>query len=217
MLRTLNLSGQLILTEKSLYFDYPQIRIMNSKIQDIESGKFYHVYNRAIGGELLFHSEKDYLHWLDLLKRYLLPVCEIHAYCLLPNHYHLIVRVNANTNPGSFSKSMSNAANAFTKWANLTHNRKGGLFMTPFKRKLIENDAYLTWCLWYIHRNPLHHQYTSNWQTWKYSSYSAYTAGKYTLVTTNFFLSLFGGADALINYHQIQMEDDDAVNSISLE
>ena len=77
---------------------------------------------------------------------------------------------------------MSHTANAYAKWKNLTLGRKGGLFITPFKRKLITDDNYLIWCLCYIHRNPVHQGYTKNWSHWKYSSYKAYCYDKPALI-----------------------------------
>lgn len=87
--------------------------------QTIIPGEFFHIYNRAVGNELVFHNDVGYDHWLFLVKQYLLPLCEIHAYCLLPNHYHLLVKINNDINPADFSKKMSDAANAFVKWNNL--------------------------------------------------------------------------------------------------
>lgn len=190
---------------------------MADSLQQLIPGEFFHLYNRAVGNELLFQNDEDYTHWLHLLKKFISPVCEIHAYCLLPNHYHLLIRVNYKTGHSIFSKRMSDAANAFVKWKNLKYHRKGGLFMTPFKRKLIKDENYLIWCLWYIHRNPLHHGYTIDWQNWKYSSYKAYIINKHTLITKEFFITLFGGPNELVKYHLIQADDSEIQNKISLE
>lgn len=185
--------------------------------QTIIPGGFYHVYNRAVGSELLFHNEVDYDHWLRLLKQFLLPVSEIHAYCLLPNHYHLLLRIKDDTTSGSFSKKISDAANAYVKWKNLKYSRKGGLFMTPYKRKLLESETYLIWCLWYIHRNPFHHQIVADWQNWKYSSYQAYTVDKPTLISKSFFFDVFGGKENFMKHHTIQSEEINILTEVALE
>ncbi len=191
---------------------------MNSNNQQaIIPGELFHIYNRAVGNELLFETDADYTHWLELIKKYLLPVCEIHAFCLLPNHYHLLIKVHQTTDAEVFSKQMSHAANAYVKWKNLRTVRKGSLFMTPFKRKHITEENYLTWCLWYIHRNPLHHGYTKDWQLWKYSSYQAYYSDKPTLMSKEFFMNLFGSKELLLKYHEIQSADEGVIQRLSLE
>lgn len=186
-------------------------------MQPILSGNFFHIYNRAIGSELLFENDKDYLHWIELLKKYLLPVCDIHAYCLLPNHYHLLVKIHEVIEASVFSKKMAHAANAYAKWKNLTSGRKGGLFMTPFKRKLITDENYLIWCLWYIHRNPVHHGFTKDWQDWKYSSFNVYSSNKFSLLSKDFFINLFGSKELLLKHHLIQSGDYNIINKISIE
>jgi putative transposase len=190
---------------------------MSNNLQPIIPGEFFHIYNRAVGNELLFETNGDYVHWIELLKKYSLPVCEIHAYCLLPNHYHLLIKVHETTDAERFSKQMSHAANAYAKWKNLGAGRKGGLFMTPFKRKHLTNDNYITWCLWYIHRNPQHHGYTKDWQLWKYSSFAVYNSDKPSVITKDFFINLFGSKELLLKYHEIQSGDDDIIQKISLE
>jgi putative transposase len=190
---------------------------MSDNLQPIIPGEFFHIYNRAIGNDLLFETDIDYAKWIELLKKYLLPVCEIHSYCLLSNHYHLLIKVRETIETNVFSKQMANAGNAYSKWKNLTSGRRGGLFMTPFKRKHLTDNNYLTWCLWYIHRNPLHHGFTKEWQLWKYSSFAVYNSGKPSLITKDFFINLFGSIELLLNYHFIQSGDDDMINKISIE
>lgn len=190
---------------------------MSASQQEITPGEFFHIYNRAIGNEILFHTDADYDHWFQLVKKFLLPVCEIHAYCLLPNHYHLLVRIQDHTDSADFSKKMSDAANAFVKWKNLKYRRKGGLFMTPYKRKLLQSEEYLIWCLWYIHRNPNHHQYAEDCKSWKYSSYQAYIMDKPTLVTKAFFLELFAGKENFIRHHLVQGEEIEIITKVALE
>lgn len=190
---------------------------MTNNQQAIIPGEFFHLYNRAVGDELLFQSDVDYDHWLDLLKQFLLPLCEIHAYCLLPNHYHLLVKIKEDADAVVFSKKTGDAANAFVKWKNLKYGRKGGLFMTPFKRKMITDEHYLIWCLWYIHRNPLHHHYSADWQNWKYSSYKAYTSEKPTLINKAFFLDLLGGKELFMKHHTLQAGEDSIMSKVILE
>ena len=59
----------------------------------IENGKYYHIYNRGINGTELFHSNENYLHFLRLYDEYIEPVADTFAWCLMRNHFHLLVRI----------------------------------------------------------------------------------------------------------------------------
>ena len=59
----------------------------------LENGNYYHVYNRGNNSEDLFRENTNYLYFLELLKKYLLPVVDIYAYCLMSNHFHLLIRI----------------------------------------------------------------------------------------------------------------------------
>lgn len=180
---------------------------MSSNTKPLIAGEFYHVYNRAPGKELLFFYQRDYVHWLELIKKYILPHCQLYAYCLLPNHFHLLLKINEDIKLNDFSKGLSDACNSYTKWFNKVYSRKGSLFMRPFKRKRIIDNNQLGWVFWYIHRNPLHHGVTTDWANWKYSSYQAYISEKPTAIPVDYFLNFFGGAERLIKHHQLQAND----------
>ena len=53
---------------------------------------YYHIYNHAVGNTNLFENDKDYFYFLSSLKKYILPVTDLIVYCLMPNHFHLVVR-----------------------------------------------------------------------------------------------------------------------------
>jgi hypothetical protein len=63
----------------------------------LEPGKIYHVYNRANGDEDIFLSKWNYLYFLDKFKLYISPICDVYAYCLLPNHFHFLLRIKDET------------------------------------------------------------------------------------------------------------------------
>jgi putative transposase len=189
---------------------------MSSNIQPLYPGSIYHVFNRAIGNEKLFMKEEDHFEWIKYIKKYVLPLSELYAYCLLPNHYHFLLRVNHDTSASLFSKGMSDAANSFCKWYNRQYKRKGGLFIKPFKRKLIEDDHQLAWTTWYIHRNPMHHGYTNDWSNWKFSSFQMFFSEKPTSLSRNFILAFFGNKEELLKQHTLNANDT-IVNLIAIE
>ncbi len=61
-----------------------------------EEGYFYHIYNRGNNSELLFKEEANYIYFLKLIRKYILPVADIYTYCLLNNHFHILIRIKEN-------------------------------------------------------------------------------------------------------------------------
>ncbi|MDD2816378.1 MAG: transposase [Thiotrichaceae bacterium] len=94
--------------------------------------------------------------------RYIYPIAETYAYCLMRNHFHLLVKIAPKPDllglkdlEGlNYSQAFSNLFNAYTKIINKTYNRHGSLFEKNFKRILIDSDSYLIQVVAYIHRNP---------------------------------------------------------------
>jgi REP element-mobilizing transposase RayT len=186
----------------------------SNKLEILEQGKTYHIYNKAISHEKLFITEKDYFYFLKKLHRYILPVAHIIAYCLIPNHFHLLVTIkeieeipgiqeNDTANQtGIISKSFSNFFNSYTRSFNIAYNRKGRLFLYPFKRILVDDDDYFVCLMNYIHRNPVHHGLTEDYDQWKYSSYNAYLSERPTHVNRKEGLSYFDSLDEFILFHK---------------
>jgi putative transposase len=185
-----------------------------NKLEKLHCGSTYHIYNKAISHEKLFLISDDYFYFLKKLNRYILPVANIIAYCLIPNHFHLLVTIKdreniprsllkGKVNPDQLvSKSFSNLFNSYTKSFNIVHNRAGRLFLYLFKRILVENEDYFACLINYIHRNPVHHGIVKNYDDWKYSSYHAYLSELPTHINRKEGLSLFSSLDDFIRFHQ---------------
>ena len=183
-------------------------------IETLQFGKFYHIFNKANGTDKLFVADSDYVFFLKKLKRFLLPWINVWAYCLIPNHFHLLISVKEPEEISilfknikvpdiyGLSKAFSNFFNSYTKSYNKVHNRKGKLFLLPYKRKLIIDNSYLSYLICYIHRNPIHHGLTDNYTTWKYSSFNAVLSNKQTNIDRENVLSLFGSLNGFIDFHQ---------------
>lgn len=144
------------------------------------SDNYYHLFNRAVGQEKLFKTTDNYLYFLTRLKHHISPVADLYAYSLLPNHFHLVIRVRpeldlikhfeAKKNK-SFNSSehilsafvmeqFSNWLNGYTKAFNKMFKRKGGLFMDYLKRSEATKDSSLTSFIFYVHKNAVHHGLT---------------------------------------------------------
>lgn len=124
------------------------------KLETLEKGCYYHIYNRGINGCNIFSNDKNKLYFLGLIKHYLTSVVTVFAYCLMDNHFHLVVRINDG---GLVTQRFSNFFNAYAKAYNKQQNRTGSLFEKHFKRVQLKDDKYLKNLIIYVHFNPMHH------------------------------------------------------------
>jgi putative transposase len=185
---------------------------------EFEDGQFYHVYNRVIDKQPMFMNDGNYEFFLKRYAQYLSPVVDTYAYCLLGNHFHLLIRVkeeealmtfkkeaNLDDSEGAlhsivshqFQKFFQSYALAFNK----QHERVGTLFQTPFKRAMVTDDAYFTKLIFYIHANPQQHGLVDDFRDWKWSSYNSILSDKPTKVKKDGVLEWFGGKEAYQEYH----------------
>ena len=160
----------------------------------IESGAIYHIFNRGNNHENLFPENKNYLYFLSLLSKYLLPVGEVYAYCLLKNHFHILIRIkDKNTLPEKLKEkphlAFSNFFNAYTKAINKMYNRSGSLFQEHMKRKRVNDQKYLMQLIAYIHLNPVKHGFSSDFKTYRFSSYNEYFSNKGTIINSDVILN----------------------------
>jgi putative transposase len=176
---------------------------MGTKYEKIRPGSFAHICNRATGNEVLFRRKEDYHLWLGGLEEYIVPIADIHAFCLLANHYHLVLQTHEDTAHELFSKQLGTLQSCYTKHNNHIYQRIGGLFISPFNRILIKDEVQLAWTFWYTHRNPLHHNLTQRWEEWEYSSYRYYVTGEPGFIKTDFFIELFGGVEQIKAHHHM--------------
>ena len=105
------------------------------------------------------------------------------------------------------SQRFSNFFNSYSKSFNMKYNRKGSLFLRPFKRIVIDTDSYFTQMVSYIHRNPIHHGYVQHINEWKHSSYHDTISQGETFILRDEILEWFGGKEAYINFQNEANED----------
>lgn len=174
---------------------------------------FLHVYNRAVGTDRLFNKRKNYIFFLRQLMKYVSPFVDIYAYCLMPNHFHLLIRVKpegqtlinckiVNIDSKQINQSFSNFYNSYTKSFNKSYSRIGKLFLLPYKRVLIEDERHLRLIIKYIHRNPIHHGYVTSYSEWMYSSYKEYLSSRGSVFKVKEGLKLFGSKELFIHDHE---------------
>lgn len=133
------------------------------------TGQYYHIYNRGVNRELIFRNPDNYLFLLQRVKEYSsrFEIANI-AYCLMPNHYHFLLRQDGIQPVGVF---VQRTFNSYTKAFNKAFQRTGTLFEGPFKSVSVNKDNYLIHLCRYIHRNPLDAGLVSDLADWPYSNY----------------------------------------------
>jgi len=167
----------------------------------------YHIYNRGTEKRNIFLTERDYERFIALLYlsnsknpikmeeqrgrtlRELLetergePLVDIGAYCLMPNHFHLLLRQRED---GGISKFMQKLVTGYTMYFNVKNDRTGTLFQGRYKSKHAGEDRYLKYLMSYIHLNPsalfnsdsARSNLDAHLEAYQYSSYADY-AGIY--------------------------------------
>jgi len=126
---------------------------MSNKREKLEEGFYYHIYNRGNNRQKIFLENKNYEFFLRKLASCFPPAgVEILAYCLMPNHFHLLISPHKSVNFGSVMRSFSNS---YVRSFNNVSRRTGHLFEDDYKPKCIESDEYLRHLILYIHLNPV--------------------------------------------------------------
>ena len=170
----------------------------------LESDHFYHLYNRANGKINIYEKEDDYLHFLQLLNKHINPIGEVYAYCLLPNHFHFLIKIKENIeNP---SQAFSNLFNAYSKGFNKKYHRTGSLFQRPYKRIKITTEDYLRSLIIYIHCNPELHGIAPNFKRYTYSSYQGILSSSPTSLMREDVISLFHDLENFEFMHERRTE-----------
>lgn len=155
-------------------------------------GAFYHVLNRGLERRAIFLADRDYQKFLKRLSeihnQYKII---IHAYCLMPNHYHLYVE----TPEANLQKALRYLNSSYTITFNKIRKRQGPLFQGRYKALLVEKDAYSLELSKYIHLNPVKAGLVEKAEDYLYSSFRYYLnehANKPVFLCTEWTLKQFG-------------------------
>lgn len=170
-------------------------------------GAFYHVTSRGNERKDVFKSQRD----RDKFIEYLASATErygavIHAYCLLSNHYHLLLE----TPEGNLSQIMRHINGAYTTYFNVKRKRTGHLFQGRYKAILVEADEYATELSRYIHLNPVRAGMAVRPEEYQWSSYRSYIGQAKAMewLQTEFILGCFGGKAPEVNNKYRQFVED---------
>ena len=169
-------------------------------MEPLEEGRFYHIYNRGNNKQRVFFETDNFNYFLRLVKKHLPPVAKIYCYCLLPNHFHLLVKIKEGAvNP---SQKFSNLFNAYTKGMNKKYDRSGNLFNRTFRRKKVLDELHLKTVIIYIHLNPKYSSLSKNFRDYPFSSYQFFFNSKYTFLERKEVLELFDGIENFQFVHE---------------
>jgi REP-associated tyrosine transposase len=183
---------------------------MSRPIRIAYPGAWYHVMNRGRRAEDIYLDKKDYHAFVELLKETSQAWnIRIAAYCLMPNHYHMLV----HTPEGNISRAMRHINGVYTQRFNTRHQVDGQLFRGRYKSILVNGDSYLLQLVRYIHRNPLKSGIVENMNAYPWTSHKAYlsVAKKWDWLHKQFILALLTGKkkSQIGTYRRFVSIDDD--------
>ncbi len=171
-------------------------RVVPMKNRDYKSfapGEYYHVFNRGNAKMDIFRTQADYAFFLSRLKEYLFPddksaptadgkeryvrktfppgSFSLVCYCLMPNHFHLVIRQNGDV---PVSALMLSLISGYSKYFNKVYKRVGSVFQDQFKSVRVESNEQLLWLSAYVHQNPQAAGLVDNLSKYPHSSYLDY-------------------------------------------
>ncbi|PKQ63797.1 hypothetical protein BZG02_07150 [Labilibaculum filiforme] len=204
-------------------------------LEAIEHGKYYHIYNRGINGEDLFRNNDNHAHFLHLYEKYIEEIADTFAWCLMKNHFHILVRIKEKNEIGFIpvrrsnhiittppsgiktadgvsskqydpSRQFSHLFNAYAQSINKEYKRSGSLFESPFKRKQVTSDSYFKELFSYIHNKPSHHGFCKNSIDYPWTSYHSALSKKTSNLKREELINWFDDEENFIGYHQQKQE-----------
>ncbi|MGN6491819.1 MAG: transposase [Agriterribacter sp.] len=195
---------------------------------DFSEDGIYHVYNRTSNHESLFLTDDNRHFFLNQYQKYLSSYLDTYCWCLLPNHFHFLVKVKPETSIRSYLDNIELKALSITEKGflqkgistselveyafkrffqsyalafNKVHNRTGNLFYKPFKRVQINDNSHFAQAVIYIHANPVKHNIIKDFSKYYWSSWNSYMSNTPSKLLREEVLEWFGGKDAFIKAH----------------
>ena len=146
---------------------------MRGRNVQFAAGHYYHLYNRGANRSTIFPGDLDYLDFLQRLRRNAaLHGTALIAWCLMPNHFHLLVRQDGEDLSGHMVQC---TCNGYAQAFNRRYGHSGTLFQGRFQRILVDSDEYLRHLCRYIHANPVKDGFALAPELWPYSNYADWT------------------------------------------
>ena len=175
------------------------MKSVSRQAREISATGFYHIVFRGINRLHLFEEDSDFIYFLDNLQYLKSEILfEVHAYCLMSNHVHMLIKERKS---GDISLIMKRLLTKYAMYFNRKYDRNGALISSRYKSMPVEVDEYFIPLICYIHQNPVKAGIVTTPDEYKFSSYREYLHGG-DLTDTAFSLGLFG-IDEWLKLHQI--------------
>ncbi len=164
---------------------------MPQRKNEFYPGGYYHIYNRGANREIIFFSQQNYEYCIRLMRKFLKRYdLKLIVYCLMPNHYHYIIRQESEN---GISEYIRDIFNPYVQLINKQQQRKGTLFEGRFKHIHIDREEHLLHLCRYIHLNPVKAGLVDLPEQWLYSNYSEWIGERTDSMTdTTFIIRNFG-------------------------
>ncbi|WP_378954891.1 transposase [Pelosinus sp. sgz500959] len=176
---------------------------MSRQARELSATGFYHIVFRGINHQHLFEEESDFKYFLEALQHIKNEMAfEIHSYCLMSNHVHLLIR---EKQIADISIIMKRLLTKYVMYFNRKYQRNGALIASRYKSISVDVDEYFIPLIRYIHQNPLKAGIVTRMEDYIYSSYREYLYGR-SLTDTAFSLELVG-REEWIRLHNIFEEE----------
>ncbi|MHC5542925.1 transposase [Singulisphaera rosea] len=174
-----------------------------------QAGHYYHVYNRGVNRNDIFFERENYLFFLQRLRHSLVNKgVDVISYCLMPNHYHLLVLLNVD----DLGSLMHPLLISYTKAVNKRFGRVGTLFQGGFQAIHVDGEEYLIHLSRYIHPNPVKAGLVQHPEDWEFSSYQEFVGKRSgTLPRPEVILSQFPEAEVYRFFVEAGLGENDAV------
>ncbi len=194
---------------------------MPTRSVPLVANTYYHVYNRGHNRKDIFFERDNYLFFLRRVRQYLLGEKQtfevsqtsevwaiVVAYCLMPNHFHLLVCPQ----DAEFSRRMQRFSISYAKAMNERYDRRGAMFQGAFQAVHVDRDEYLLHLSRYIHLNPVVAGLSKRAEDWEFSSYRDYLGlRRGTLPSPDLVLSQFPTRDAYREFVETFQPSDQAL------
>ena len=188
----------------------------------LKYGEYYHIYNRGNNGEALFKEPQNYIYFLTLYAKYINPIADTLAYCLMSNHFHIAIRIKDKQDIMTFaalemfqegnkipienkkptpSAQFAHLFNTYSKTINKSFQRTGSLFEQPFERNVIETEVYLQRCIAYIHYNPIKAHLAKSYEDYNWSSFKSLISNKPTHLDRELVMKVFYDKEYFMQFH----------------
>jgi REP element-mobilizing transposase RayT len=168
--------------------------------------KYYHIFNQAINKEKIFKEYSDYQFFLAKLRKLVTSNIDIYAFCLLPNHFHLLIKpkpLEKVIGCESTNESLRKFLQIYVQYFNKKYKRRGSLFLKSFRRIEISDDAYLKYLVFYIHYNPQKHSVIKDFAKYEFSSYQIFFRDQSTNLRRKEVLAWFNNSLEDLKIHHL--------------